>query len=77
MPFNPWFPLICHSNKKVVMTCFSALRSLKSLLAVSMAAGLLLGAAGASAQNTPGVLRVSAIPDEAPTELQRKFKPLG
>ena len=25
----------------------------------------------------PGVLRVSAIPDEAPTELQRKFKPLG
>jgi phosphonate transport system substrate-binding protein len=24
-----------------------------------------------------GVLKVSAIPDEAPTELQRKFKPLG
>ncbi|SCK22057.1 phosphonate transport system substrate-binding protein [Variovorax sp. HW608] len=24
-----------------------------------------------------GLLRVSAIPDEAPTELQRKFKPLG
>lgn len=24
-----------------------------------------------------GVLRVSAIPDEAPTELQRKFAPLG
>lgn len=32
-------------------------------------------AAGAFAQTT--VLRVSAIPDEAPTELQRKFKPLG
>lgn len=31
-------------------------------------------APGAAAQ---GVLRVSAIPDEAPTELQRKFKPLG
>ena len=31
--------------------------------------------AGALAQTT--VLRVSAIPDEAPTELQRKFKPLG
>jgi len=31
-------------------------------------------ARGAIAQ---GVLRVSAIPDEAPTELQRKFKPLG
>lgn len=26
---------------------------------------------------TPPVLRVSAIPDEAPTELQRKFAPLG
>jgi len=25
----------------------------------------------------PGVLRVSAIPDESPTELQRKFRPLG
>ena len=32
-------------------------------------------AATAFAQTT--VLRVSAIPDEAPTELQRKFKPLG
>ncbi len=29
-----------------------------------------------AAAQTP-VLRVSAIPDEAPTELQRKFKPLG
>ena len=56
------------------MTHFSAL---KSLLAVSMAAGMLLTAASAAAQNTPGVLRVSAIPDEAPTELQRTFKPLG
>jgi phosphonate transport system substrate-binding protein len=37
---------------------------------------LLLAATGAAfAQAT--VLRVSAIPDEAPTELQRKFKPLG
>lgn len=36
---------------------------------------LTLGAASlAQAQQ---VLRVSAIPDEAPTELQRKFKPLG
>lgn len=31
----------------------------------------------ALAQVQPGVLRVSAIPDENPTELQRKFKPLG
>jgi len=42
------------------------------LLAVALA-GLTL-TQGAAAQ---GVLRVSAIPDEAPTELQRKFKPLG
>ena len=40
----------------------------------SALAGLALALSGAvSAQ----VLRVSAIPDEAPTELQRKFKPLG
>jgi phosphonate transport system substrate-binding protein len=39
----------------------------------ALALALMLGAATAHAQ----VLRVSAIPDEAPTELQRKFKPLG
>lgn len=39
-----------------------------------LAATLLLAAGISSAQQ---VLRVSAIPDEAPTELQRKFKPLG
>ncbi|MFZ6680541.1 putative selenate ABC transporter substrate-binding protein [Undibacterium sp. Tian12W] len=38
------------------------------------ALGLLAFAGVAQAQQ---VLRVSAIPDEAPTELQRKFKPLG
>ena len=36
---------------------------------------LLLAAAGLS--QAQQVLRVSAIPDESPTELQRKFKPLG
>jgi phosphonate transport system substrate-binding protein len=36
---------------------------------------LAFGATAAFAQTA--VLRVSAIPDEAPTELQRKFKPLG
>ncbi|MES2125976.1 MAG: putative selenate ABC transporter substrate-binding protein [Pseudomonadota bacterium] len=51
-----------------------SLRSLKTLLA---AAALTLSAASSLAQVTPGVLRVSAIPDENPTELQRKFKPLG
>jgi phosphonate transport system substrate-binding protein len=46
----------------------------KSLLAIVFAALSLGSTAAASAQQ---VLRVSAIPDEAPTELQRKFKPLG
>ncbi|QNA88648.1 putative selenate ABC transporter substrate-binding protein [Massilia sp. Dwa41.01b] len=49
----------------------------KSLFAAAATASLLFAAGHAAAQNTPGVLRVSAIPDEAPTELQRKFKPLG
>ena len=43
------------------------------------AAALALSIAGVPAAfaQQAGVLRVSAIPDEAPTELQRKFKPLG
>ncbi|WP_395407217.1 putative selenate ABC transporter substrate-binding protein [Pseudoduganella sp. UC29_106] len=49
---------------------FSPLRTLKTLIAAS----LMFAAAHSQAQQ---VLRVSAIPDEAPTELQRKFKPLG
>lgn len=48
---------------------------LQSALALLAAAGLGL-LSTAQAQPTT-VLRVSAIPDEAPTELQRKFKPLG
>ncbi|PTU64262.1 MULTISPECIES: putative selenate ABC transporter substrate-binding protein [Chromobacterium] len=39
-------------------------------------AGALLAAA-ALAHAAPTVLKVSAIPDESPTELQRKFAPLG
>ena len=39
-----------------------------------LASALCLGSGIANAEQ---VLRVSAIPDEAPTELQRKFKPLG
>jgi phosphonate transport system substrate-binding protein len=49
----------------------------KLLLGASAALVLSTAFVNAAAQNTPGVLRVSAIPDEAPTELQRKFKPLG
>lgn len=52
------------------MISLSPSRTLKALLTVTFAAiaGL------ASAQTT---LKVSAIPDESPTELLRKFKPLG
>ena len=55
----------------------SALRTLKTLLAAALTASVALAAPYAAAQSPAGVLRVSAIPDEAPTELQRKFKPLG
>jgi phosphonate transport system substrate-binding protein len=49
---------------------------LRSLLCtLALAAGF--AAVPAALAQTAGVLRVSAIPDEAPTELQRKFKPLG
>jgi phosphonate transport system substrate-binding protein len=43
--------------------------------ALFLGAAAMLGTAPARAEGN--VLRVSAIPDEAPTELQRKFKPLG
>lgn len=56
------------------MTKLSISRSLHTLV---LAAGLAVASAAALAQAVPGVLRVSAIPDENPTELQRKFKPLG
>jgi phosphonate transport system substrate-binding protein len=45
------------------------------LVVLALAAGLV--APLAARAQPAGVLRVSAIPDEAPTELQRKFKPLG
>ena len=47
---------------------------LKRLIAAAAGAVLLACTGLACAQQ---VLRVSAIPDESPTELQRKFKPLG
>ena len=50
-------------------------RVVRSLAALWLGASALLACAAAHAQ--ANVLRVSAIPDEAPTELQRKFKPLG
>jgi phosphonate transport system substrate-binding protein len=46
----------------------------KTLTHAALALAFSAASLGAFAQ---GVLRVSAIPDEAPTELQRKFTPLG
>jgi len=51
----------------------SIVRSLLALLVLIAT----LGAPSLAAAQSAGVLRVSAIPDESPTELQRKFKPLG
>lgn len=48
--------------------------SMRSLTRVALLLATLLATSISAAQH---VLRVSAIPDEAPTELQRKFKPLG
>ncbi|WP_334189067.1 putative selenate ABC transporter substrate-binding protein [Noviherbaspirillum sp.] len=57
------------------LSCLSSSRSsLASFLSFGVLAALLSAASLVHAQQ---VLRVSAIPDEAPTELQRKFKPLG
>lgn len=43
---------------------------------LALAAGIALSVSALATQ-AADVLKVSAIPDEAPTELQRKFKPLG
>jgi phosphonate transport system substrate-binding protein len=48
--------------------------SFRSIARAALTASLFFAAVAANAQQ---VFRVSAIPDEAPTELQRKFKPLG
>jgi phosphonate transport system substrate-binding protein len=50
---------------------------MKKLVSRAFVATLLALGAGAALAQATAVLRVSAIPDEAPTELQRKFKPLG
>lgn len=55
-------------------TSFARRQALRGMAVAAMAASSLVSLARA---DTPAVLRVSAIPDEAPTELQRKFKPLG
>ena len=57
------------------MTLLRPLRAAFALAALTLAAGL--AAPPPALAQSAGVLRVSAIPDEAPTELQRKFKLLG
>jgi len=59
-------------------TCIDRLRNLAAtvLLAGLLPAALVCAVAPAGAQ-APAVLRVTAIPDESPTELARKFAPLG
>lgn len=56
------------------MTRLAYSKMIKSLLATVFVSIALLSASLTLAEP---VLRVSAIPDESPTELQRKFKPLG
>lgn len=51
--------------------------TLRSLAHRLLLAACLLSTAAEARAAEPRVLNVSAIPDEAPTELQRKFKPLG
>jgi phosphonate transport system substrate-binding protein len=51
--------------------------SILSPLLAALAFVAAVAAPAVAAAQSAGVLRVSAIPDEAPTELQRKFKPLG
>jgi len=43
----------------------------------SVLVAVLAAVVGSAQSQQPSVLKVSAIPDEAPTELQRKFAPLG
>ena len=56
------------------MIDFSPSRTFRALLTCALTVALLPIALGAKAQQ---ILRVSAIPDESPTELARKFEPLG
>jgi phosphonate transport system substrate-binding protein len=48
-----------------------------SRIVASLARGVLMSLAIAGAAQAQQVLRVTAIPDESPTELARKFAPLG
>jgi len=71
-----FFSILIYNNylyKVEAMSRFTHLIKI-TFAAVSLGAVMLTAPSLSSAEP---VLRVSAIPDEAPTELQRKFKPLG
>jgi phosphonate transport system substrate-binding protein len=71
------YPLTNHSSINRILKIMknqNNLLNLKSKLCNLFAIGMLAISFQSAAQNT---LRISAIPDESPTELQRKFKPLG
>ncbi len=53
------------------------LKRLLGLAAFTLSTALATPFAAHAQTATPGVLRVTAIPDESPTELARKFAPLG
>ena len=55
----------------------SLFRHVSRALQGIVAASLIAGAVGPALAQSPQVLRVTAIPDESPTELARKFAPLG
>lgn len=55
----------------------SLFRHVSRALQGIVAASLIAGAVGPAMAQSPQVLRVTAIPDESPTELARKFAPLG
>mgnify|MGYP000343677936 CR=1 FL=1 len=56
---------------------FSRRALLRACVRASLVSAFALAAGLPLAAQAEEVLRVSAIPDEAPTELQRKFAPLG
>ncbi len=66
------------SANNATSTTFSpALAPLRALLLSAAMLFSLLFILALQSAHAENVLRVSAIPDEAPTQLQRKFKPLG
>lgn len=73
-------PLFTTAVRSIIASlhAFSAIEPENSMFkrTLALAAGLALSVSAVIA-NAADVLRVSAIPDEAPTELLRKFKPLG